>query len=609
MDFTGCKSYSQTMAINISKFFTANKYSIFGLALRFGFLARVVTPKLVCVLFSLLSLFAQPSAAQESVPRFALVIGNNAYAAGALDNAVNDARLIAQSLKDVGFAVTLVENATQETMLRALTKFESDLEQSKGIGLFYYAGHGVQVRGENFLIPVNVSAQREDEVRSRALNAQEVIDRMSATKNRLNMIFLDACRIDPFSRGRRNSAAGLARLDAALGMLISYATSPGTVAEDGVGSNGPFAKHLASALKQPNLKVEDVLKRVRTAVREETRGRQITWDNSAIEGDFYFVPGKVGAAVAAFSNPAVPDPRLSTSAPSATSFAPQVNIAKDILETLVNEMSLAELKKGMRFFLDGEASFQPQINRYKHSNKEDVARQLYGKVLIFERLEERVMSYGKWTFLVLRLGDELFEISYSGSPKGDWESVKTRPYRTFQTLVSVDEMDKVRSALKGKTVYIMTGEWYDEASRERRFHPQRKKFVPIMISEVETGGNTDRKARVVFKDQAGNRGYVFVDISGGTYINGTRLQDDVRTVFSVIDPRENAKNISADVWKKIEKSELRVGMSKEEVLLAWGEPLKSSKSSREDGTFEYLNFSFGRRIVLRNEKLIEFNEN
>lgn len=231
--------------------------------------------------------------------RHALVIGNDNYLSSKLVNAASDARLVAQALQDVGFKVTRLENASQEQMLRALLNLQTDLEKTKGVGLFYFAGHGVQVRGENFLIPVNVAMRREEDVRSRGINAQEIIDRMSAAKNKLNMIFLDACRDDPFARGRRSSGAGLARLDAALGMLIAYSTSPGALAEDGEGSrNGPFAKHLANTLQQPGLKVEDVLKRVRTAVREETGGKQITWDNSAIEGDFYFSSGASAATSA-----------------------------------------------------------------------------------------------------------------------------------------------------------------------------------------------------------------------------------------------------------------------------------------------------------------------
>jgi hypothetical protein len=556
---------------------------------------------LLCALLAAASVHAQ-----EPLPRHALVIGNEAYPSGRLDNAASDARLIAQALQDVGFKVTRLENASQEQMLRAVARFQSELEAGKGVGLFYYAGHGVQVRGENFLIPVSSPMRQEEEVRSRGVNAQEIIDRLSAAKNPLNMIFLDACRDDPFARGKRSAAPGLARLDAALGMLIAYSTSPGAVAEDGEGRNSPFAKHLASALKLQGLKVEDVLKRVRTGVREDTRGKQITWDNSAIEGDFYFVPGPATTTSVAAQAPvqvAAVNPSPATApAPSKSS------VRKDVFDGLVKPMTLAELKPGMRFFIDAEADFKPVVHRYKRPEGEDVLRQLHAKVLLFERLEERNTSYGKWTFLLLRLGNELFEIGYSGGTNGALEKVKSSPYRVFQGLVLLDELEQVRKALVGQVLFVMTERWSDESSREQRLHPERRKYVPVTIVDVEMQGATSRKARVVFKDRTANLAYVFADISGTSYVNGEMLDDDLRSLFSTTDPRAGVSGVSADSWRRIERGELRVGMSKEEALLAWGKPLEASKTARENGSFEYWRFMLGRSLMLRNDRVIEINE-
>lgn len=254
--------------------------------------------------------------------RVALVIGNGAYKVAPLDNPVRDARLMAEALAAVRFRVTKLENATQEQMLQAIVDLGNEVRKG-GVGLFYYAGHGVQLRGENYLIPVDARIDREEAIRSRAVNAQEVIDRLAAAGNPLNLVFLDACRSDPFPRSTRTAAQGLAKMDATLGMLISFATAPGNVAEDGTGRNSPYSRHLAETMRLPGLRIEDVLKRVRTRVREETGGRQITWDNSSIEGDFYFLPPAAAAARPADGPAKAPSPvRPPAAAPGKASTAP-----------------------------------------------------------------------------------------------------------------------------------------------------------------------------------------------------------------------------------------------------------------------------------------------
>lgn len=230
--------------------------------------------------------------------RTALVIGNGAYRNAPLANPVSDARMIADALLAARFRVIRLENASRETMLKAISEFGNELDLG-GVGVFYYAGHGVQVRGENYLMPVDAKIAREEEIRTRSVNAQEILDRMAAARNGLNLVFLDACRNDPYPRSTRGAAPGLAKMDAALGTLVSFATSPGSLAEDGSSGNSPYSRHLAAAMREPGLRIEDVLKRVRSRVREETQGRQITWDNSSLEGDFYFHPGEARASTAA----------------------------------------------------------------------------------------------------------------------------------------------------------------------------------------------------------------------------------------------------------------------------------------------------------------------
>ena len=169
-----------------------------------------------------------------SAQRIALVIGNANYKDAPLTNPVNDARAISKALSDSGFTVILRENADQRVILGALREFGDKL-RAGGTGLFYYAGHGMQIKGRNYLIPVGASIEREDEVAYSAVDAQAVLDKMEAAGNGANIMILDACRNNPFTRSTRSGQAGLAQMDAPVGTLVAFATSPGAVASDGAG--------------------------------------------------------------------------------------------------------------------------------------------------------------------------------------------------------------------------------------------------------------------------------------------------------------------------------------------------------------------------------------
>lgn len=273
--------------------------------------------------------------------RTALVIGNGAYKAAPLINPVNDVRLVASSLAAAHFKVIKLENATQEQMLKALSDFGAEIDKG-GVGVFYFAGHGVQVGRQNYLIPVDANISREEQIRTRALNAQEVLDRMASAGNALNLLFLDACRNDPFPRSTRAATLGLAKMDAVLGMLVSFATAPGSVADDGGGRNSPYSKYLAESMRMPGLRIEDVLKRVRTRVREETDGRQITWDSSSIEGDFYFLPkGTIAPEAAATARRG--DGDAPATRPPAAAVTPQASMARASPEARPTPSALTSL--------------------------------------------------------------------------------------------------------------------------------------------------------------------------------------------------------------------------------------------------------------------------
>ena len=235
--------------------------------------------------------------------RVALVIGNAAYAhAGSLPNPVNDARSMADALSALGFDVTELENVGQRAMTRAITQFGAKLS-SDGVALFYYAGHGVQVRGRNFLIPVDAEITGESSAISESVDVDAVLQQLAGS-TRLNLVILDACRNNPFERTFRGAASGgLAPIDAPTGTMIAFATAPGKTARDGTGRNGLYTSKLLDAMGIPGIKVEDVFKRVRVAVAQASKNDQIPWEVSSLIGDFYFIAPQTASAGGSGSGP------------------------------------------------------------------------------------------------------------------------------------------------------------------------------------------------------------------------------------------------------------------------------------------------------------------
>ncbi|HWS85548.1 MAG TPA: caspase family protein [Pyrinomonadaceae bacterium] len=232
--------------------------------------------------------------------RVALVIGNSAYTAAPLKNPVNDARDIAQILRDLGFDVIHREDLNQTDMKKAIRAFGEKIKNG-GVGLFYYAGHGVQVKGVNYLVPVDAKIESEEEVEYESVDAGFVLAQMESARNRMNIMILDACRNNPFARSFRSGSRGLAQMDAPSGTLIAYSTAPGSVASDGTERNGLYTQEFLKNLRTPGLGLEDVFKRVRVSVRSLTQGKQTPWESSSLTGDFYFVRGD---ATGGPSNPA-----------------------------------------------------------------------------------------------------------------------------------------------------------------------------------------------------------------------------------------------------------------------------------------------------------------
>ena len=222
--------------------------------------------------------------------RLALVIGNGAYQEVPLLNPLNDARAMEQSLRAAGFDVLKHENLAKRALEDEIRAFGKRL-RAGGVGLFYFAGHGVQVNGYNYLVPIGSTIDKEQDVEYEAVEAGRVISKMEAAGNRLNIMILDACRNNPFTRSWRAGTRGLAPMNAPRGTLIAYATAPGTVSSDGDGAHGLYTHALLQQIQVPGLKLEDVFKRVRVAVKATSHGKQLPWESSSLEGDFYFMPG------------------------------------------------------------------------------------------------------------------------------------------------------------------------------------------------------------------------------------------------------------------------------------------------------------------------------
>ena len=241
--------------------------------------------RLVKAFVALATLFFVVGAAHA---RLALVIGNSNYKQAPLANPANDARAISQLLKDSGFSVTEVIDQNRYEMKAAVLAFSALLQASKQPGLFYFAGHAVQLDWRNYLLPVNQNFASADDVRSNALDITDLTRGFQTAKNGTNIIILDACRDNPFAANNQ-VPKGLTQMDAPSNTFLAYATAPGQVALDaGSGSNGLYTEHLLREVAKEGVKIEDAFKRVRLSVRVASKGQQIPWETTSLENDFYF---------------------------------------------------------------------------------------------------------------------------------------------------------------------------------------------------------------------------------------------------------------------------------------------------------------------------------
>jgi hypothetical protein len=249
-----------------------------------------VTFLLIAIALFPLEIISQTTNSIQPQKKIALVIGNGNYISGMpLPNPENDARSIKDALQNVGFTVMEYENLNRVQMMKAIDDFGDKLKNND-VGLFFYAGHGIQSKGYNYLIPVDAQLKSEQQVEYDCVQADRVLALMDGSGSKVNIIILDACRNNPFERSwtRSVNGSGLAFMNAPSGTLIAYATSPGKTASDGSGNNGLYTSAILESIKIPNITILQMFQNVRSIVSQKSNKQQVPWESTSLTGDFYF---------------------------------------------------------------------------------------------------------------------------------------------------------------------------------------------------------------------------------------------------------------------------------------------------------------------------------
>ncbi len=387
----------------------------------------------------LLAIIGSATGHAATEKRVALVIGVGRYQhAPALTNPANDVRLIGPALQKLDFDVQIIIDPDYETLKQALRDFGRRLEGAK-VALFFYAGHGVQVSGRNYLLPVNAALAREPDLRYEAFDVQAVLDEMD-TPGRVNLVFLDACRDNPLSRslaarmGNRGSAIdrGLARIETQTGgTLIAYATAPGDVAADG-DRNSPFTAALARHIATPGLDVRQMLTRVRGDVQAATSGKQRPWVNESLDADFYFVPRSVDPVAAA------PDP-----APRPV--VPATGAANSLSSEIVFWQSIASSRD--------RADFEAYLQQFPQGSFVSLARV---RLAAFPRLPAPVPAAedAAWSGAERRAVQTALTAlgHYRGAVNGDLASATRPAIRVWQAFVGLEDTGRLTAEQRDRIV-------------------------------------------------------------------------------------------------------------------------------------------------------------
>jgi len=348
--------------------------------------------KLLRIAFCLaaLALISSTSGMAATGRRVALVVGNGAYQDAPLSNPVNDAKDIAEALQKVGFEVTLKTNADKRTMIEAIEAFGDQIAGAEA-ALFYFSGHGVQIKGENYILPTGYRISSEVDVEFECINAYRLIKRLEGPMSRVNIVILDACRTNPFARKFKSLDRGLARIDAPTGTLLAYATNPDNVASDGSGRNSPYTAALKKYLQMPGLPVEQVFKRVRTEVVTGTSGKQTPWESTSLMGDFYFVASSVAQVPVPAPEPATqpaPAPQPSQAAPPPSASIAPSGDKKEFTNSI--GMKFVLIPAGT--FIMGSPASEPDRSDNETQHQVTLSRSYY--------MQTTEVTQGQWTAIM-----------------------------------------------------------------------------------------------------------------------------------------------------------------------------------------------------------------
>lgn len=425
--------------------------------------------------------------------RHALVIGNATYPAAPLRNPVNDARDMARALRETGFRVTLLEDATQRAMKQAIQEFGQRLPNGS-VGLFYFAGHGIQGRNRNWLLPVDAELVREADLELWGVDAEAVLAQLEGAGDGLTLMILDACRNNPLARAFRSAARGLAAIHAHPGSLIAYATAPGELAADGDGVNGVYTQELLKNIRAPGIPVEDVFKRTRVGVQALTGGRQVPWESSSLTGYFFFVPLSVAPAVD-------PDPFASPDREFAQAFARGAHA-----------YNAGDMQGAERAFLDALGTGHPDPGAYYNlgviygsQGRLDEATRSYEQALRVAQSPEAarlgVAHRDAWTNTLiglLSIGTQYFEA-------GDFLSA----LHLFRRITVAEPLHRDAAYNEALTLRQL-GRWHELAPVARRLvgldplNHQARMFVYEAESQiaVAAGAQGNRAAEAVYRGRA-----------------------------------------------------------------------------------------------------------
>lgn len=257
-----------------------------------------------------------PTPATGAEKRVALVIGNSAYEnVTPLPNPANDAKAIGQFLNSAGFEVILATDLDHDEMIQVLQDFSARIAERgpNTVAFVYYAGHGLQIAGDNYLVPVDAMIASEADVSNAAVRLVDVMATLQAVPSRMRVAVIDACRNNPFS-SLKDTARGLAIVDAPNGSIVAYSTAPGTEAFDGEGKNSPYTSAFLRLGNERNLPIEQFFKKVRLVVNDVTEGKQTPWESSSLTSDFYFF-GDTAVAAAQTVDPAIKQANASANRP------------------------------------------------------------------------------------------------------------------------------------------------------------------------------------------------------------------------------------------------------------------------------------------------------